>query len=177
MSNIDPSKLDEMVDEYQQGKQTVERLSEVEKFVKEQKQSQQNQRAQEIYNATMKEATEIVKSEAGLEVSDRVIKGYITSYADDDPALAQAYANREKDPDAYTKALKKVAEEAKKDLGGNTDGQFARATMSASGHRETAPELAEERQKVQARIAKMSRSEFEAFKKNELPELSAKGVL
>ena len=71
----------------------------------------------------------------------------------------------------------KVAEEAKKDLGSNTDGQFARATMSASGHRETAPELAEERQKVQARIAKMSRSEFEAFKKNELPELSAKGVL
>jgi hypothetical protein len=81
--------------------------------------SEQERRAKEGTDKAISEAVKTVKEELGdlpVHLSDRAARGLLEAYAAENPKFTQAFMHRQKNPEAWNKALRAVGKEFRSDF-------------------------------------------------------------
>jgi hypothetical protein len=82
----------------------------------------ETERQQEKFDADMKETVKAVRGEIPAKMaSDRLVRAWIDSYAEDNPNLAQAWVNRHKDPKRFAKVVGALGKEFAKEFNRQPD--------------------------------------------------------
>lgn len=111
--------------------------------------------AKNQFNQELNTAVKAVKELSEVDLSDRVVKGYLNAIADEDERVKKAWENRSENPEGWKAALKKVAAEIKKETqkvdAGVTEDREAMTAAVRGVRTETKEDAAPDVQKMSSR--------------------------
>lgn len=87
----------------------------------EREEERQKAETRETTRSTVNEAVDVIKKDLGLEIPDRMIRGDLYARAEDDPRFLNAFANRHKNPSAWSGVLSSVAKELRTEFESRPD--------------------------------------------------------
>lgn len=172
MTNGTESKLDELVNEYKQPNKQPEvneadkRVAEAVEWAEQKKREDELKAIKEQQEKEMAHAVSFVKKDAKLKHSDIVVRGVISALAEGDEVFNKAYAEKDKNPEGYEKALVYLGQKAKEELKVDSSAStVVRANIAADGYSDEEPDKPRNG-KTDAEILAMSPSEFRAYKRS-----------
>lgn len=125
---------------------------------------------QRLFQEDINSAVQSVKGQLkDVNLSDKMIRGYLEVEAYDDPRIASAFQNRSSNPGAWNKVLKGLANNMQKELGPTPDPKLnqdrkALETAVAGTKTATTGEMSEDDKR--RKLASMSDAEFLKWKMN-----------
>lgn len=120
--------LDTLLAQYQEGheepKKDLPPKSEQSDPVYQWAEQQMRERDKEATNQAITEAVKTVKTESGISLPDKMVRGYLELMAVEDPRISQAFAQRSQNPDQWGRVLKAAAKKLTIEMGETPDSKL-----------------------------------------------------